>query len=205
MKLTDCKRYLLCRRRRRRLSCEARRAIREFHRGHEARHRETTQEYVANAAAFVIGRLGDRGQPVELTAFREGEPATWHSVKDMQVLSHRTFKDNGIAFRCDDATGFVTTYYSSHKWGIADDDCECGCSRPDATSKVKRPWLLIRRDRFDALAAECAGYRRTGTLLSWEAEDIAKVAVKLIDEINNEFRGDADDGSIDIVTTAGWK
>lgn len=205
MKHTDCKRYLLCRRRRRRLSCEARRAIREFHRGHEARHLETTQGYVANAAAFVIGRLGDHGQPVELTAFREGEPATWHSVKDMQVLSHRDFGDDGVAFKRSDATGFITTYYSSHKWGIADDDCECGCSRPDATPKVKRPWLLIRRDRFDSLAGACARRQRLGVLNIDDAKEIADRAIKLIDEINNEFSGDADDDSIDVVTTAGWK
>lgn len=198
MKHTDCKKYLLCCRERRRLSREARRAIREFHRGHADRHRETTREYVAGAGAFVIGRLGSRGELVELQAFREGAAIGFDSVKHMRVLSHRKFSDTEIALD-GDAAGFITTYEASHKWKT--DDCDCECPRP----KERRPWLLIRRDRFDKLAAECAGYRRTKTLLCGEGEDIAKAAAKLIDEIDNEFSGDADDELVDIVNSAGRK
>ena len=141
-------------RRARRLSRPVRKALNEFHRGHQRRHFVTSMQYISHANAVVIGNVNSRGLN-ELQVFIEGARAYLHDIGEMSAVSHRYFDDVGIA-DFGRHTGFITTYQHPKE-----DDA---MTEVKATDKPLEPYVIVERSVFDRLFDAISDYDRIGRL-----------------------------------------
>lgn len=136
--------------RRRRLSRQVRKAVKDFHRNHERRHLRDSLQYISRAHAVVIGSMSSR-ERIEIMVFVEGKPASWDDVKCLCSLSNRYFDNDGIAHR-GRYTGFITTYWQKEDSAMTNDN----------TDKPLEPYVIVERSVFDALFASLSRYERIG-------------------------------------------